>query len=67
MALALVLPGLLLGGLAALVYSALMAGWDEGGQWNPTFRKRKQPVGLKAALQESVGPDRLKRKRTHDG
>ena len=36
-ALALVLPGLLLGGLAALVYSALMAGWDEGGQWNPTF------------------------------
>jgi len=37
MALALVLPGLLLGGLAALFYSTLMAGWDEGGQWNPTF------------------------------
>ena len=37
MALALVLPGLLLGGLAALFYSALMAGWDEGGQWNPNF------------------------------
>jgi hypothetical protein len=27
------------------------------------LKKRKQPVGLKAALEESVGADRAKRKR----
>ena len=37
LAVALVLPGMLLGGAVALAYSALMTDWHEGAQWNSFF------------------------------